>query len=250
MAKELGTRGQERYDWRLIDVSPRRSETADHKIQFVAKKSVVRIGDEVNGERAQRRDGGDQMDFPRCPWATSAILTAYHDREWGVPLHDDSSLFELLSLEGAQAGLSWETVLRKRERYRAVFSGFDPRAVARISPRRMERILQDPGIIRNRAKVQSTIANAKALLHVADEFGSFDAYVWQFVNGRPIVNRPGRAHKVPSSSKESAAMSKDLVRRGFRFVGPTICYAFMQAAGLVNDHLITCAWHKRPGASR
>ncbi|MBV8198224.1 MAG: DNA-3-methyladenine glycosylase I, partial [Candidatus Eremiobacteraeota bacterium] len=163
-------------------------------------------------------------------------------------LHDDASLFELLSLEGAQAGLSWETVLRKRDRYRALFAGFNPAAVARITPARTARILQDPGIIRNRAKVESTIANAKALRPIVKEFGSFDAYVWRFVGGKPIVNHPRRTGDVPSSSAESLALSKDLLRRGFRFVGPTICYAFMQAAGLVNDHLITCAWRARAGA--
>ncbi|MBV9233069.1 MAG: DNA-3-methyladenine glycosylase I [Candidatus Eremiobacteraeota bacterium] len=200
----------------------------------------MRVGDEVNGERAERGEGRDESRVLRCAWATTPLLIEYHDREWGVPLHDDASLFELLSLEGAQAGLSWVTVLRKRARYRALFRGFDPAAVARITPARVERILQDPGIIRNRAKVESTIANAKAIVKIAEEIGSFDAYVWRFVGGKPIVNRRRRQTDVPSSSPQSVAMSRDLLRRGFRFTGPTICYAFMQAAGLVNDHLVTC----------
>jgi DNA-3-methyladenine glycosylase I len=162
-----------------------------------------------------------------------------------VPLHDDSSLFELLVLEGAQAGLSWETVLRKRSRYRDLFGRFDPSFVARISPATVEKILRDPGIVRNRAKVESAVLNARALLRVAGEFGTFDAYVWQFVGGEPIVNRRRRLSDVPSSTRESKAMSADLARRGFRFTGPTICYAFMQAAGLVNDHLISCPWRER-----
>ncbi len=179
----------------------------------------------------------------RCAWATKPPMIEYHDREWGVPLHDDRALFELLQLEGAQAGLSWETVLRKRERYRELFARFDPAAVSRITPARVERILRDPGIIRNRAKVESTVTNARALLKVREEFGTFDRYVWQFVDGKPIVNRRRRGQRLPSSTKRSEAMSADLRRRGFRFVGPTICYAFMQAAGLVNDHIIDCDWH-------
>jgi DNA-3-methyladenine glycosylase I len=172
-------------------------------------------------------------------------LIAYHDNEWGVPLHDDSSLFELLVLEGAQAGLSWETVLRKRARYREIFRKFDPVRVARITPARVERILSDPGIVRNRAKIESAVGNAKALLRLRDDFASFDAYVWGFVDGAPIVNHRRRAAEIPASTRESHALSKDLSRRGFRFVGPTICYAFMQAAGLVNDHLVTCDWYAR-----
>ncbi|MBV8530361.1 MAG: DNA-3-methyladenine glycosylase I [Candidatus Eremiobacteraeota bacterium] len=172
-------------------------------------------------------------------------MIEYHDREWGVPLHDDASLFELLSLEGAQAGLSWATVLRKRERYRELFRNFDPAAVARVTPARIEKILSDPGIIRNRAKVESVVTNAKALLRVRTEFGSFDAYIWRFVDYKPIVNRRARREDLPSSTERSKAMSADLRRRGFRFVGPTICYAFMQAAGMVNDHLSSCEWHDR-----
>ena len=167
-------------------------------------------------------------------------MIAYHDREWGVPVHDDRTLFEMLCLEGAQAGLSWETVLRKRERYRELFKNFDPRLVARITPARIEKILTDPGIIRNRAKVESVVGNAKALLAVRDEFGSFDAYIWGFVGGRTLVNKWRRTAQLPAVSAESEALSADLRRRGFRFVGPTICYAKLQASGLVNDHLVSC----------
>lgn len=181
----------------------------------------------------------------RCPWATTPDMIAYHDQEWGVPVHDDRVLFEFLTLEGAQAGLSWITVLRKRERYRALFAQFDPVRVARMTPKAVDRLLGDPGIIRNRAKVESAIGNAKALLKARDEFGSFDAYVWRFVDGRPIVNRRRRMAQIPATSKESDAMSGELRRRGFRFVGATICYAFMQAVGMVNDHLVDCAWHDR-----
>jgi DNA-3-methyladenine glycosylase I len=174
-------------------------------------------------------------------------MIAYHDKEWGVPLHTDSSLFELLVLEGAQAGLSWETVLRKRPRYRELFGKFDPAFVARITPARVEKLMLDPGIIRNRAKIESAIANARALLRLRDQTGSFGTYVWRFVSGTPIVNAPRSLAEVPASSDESRALSADLIRRGFRFVGPTICYAFMQAAGLVNDHLTYCAWQRQPG---
>jgi DNA-3-methyladenine glycosylase I len=162
-----------------------------------------------------------------------------------VPLHDDPSLFELLILEGAQAGLSWETVLRKRARYRKVFAGFDPVRVARMTPARVEKLLTDPGIIRNRAKIESAVTNARGLLRLLAEFPSFDAYVWQFVGGAPVDNHRRRLSDLPASTPESKAMSADMLRRGFRFVGPTICYAFMQAAGLVNDHVIDCAWHDR-----
>ena len=181
----------------------------------------------------------------RCPWATTPDMIAYHDQEWGVPVHDDRVLFEFLTLEGAQAGLSWITVLRKRERYRALFHQFDPVRVARMTPKAVDRLLGDPGIIRNRAKIESAIGNAKAVLKARDEFGSFDAYVWRFVDGRPIVNRRRRMAQIPATSKESDAMSEELRRRGFRFVGATICYAFMQAVGMVNDHLVDCAWHDR-----
>jgi DNA-3-methyladenine glycosylase I len=181
----------------------------------------------------------------RCHWAQTEPMIAYHDREWGVPVHDDRTLFEMLCLEGAQAGLSWEIVLRRRERYRELFRNFDPALVARMTPARIEKILQDGGIIRNRAKIESVVANAKALLKIRREFGSFDAYIWGFVDGKPIVNRRRRAEDVPASTERSEAMSRDLKKRGFSFVGPTICYAFMQAVGMVNDHRVSCDWHDR-----
>ncbi|MGA8474591.1 MAG: DNA-3-methyladenine glycosylase I [Candidatus Cybelea sp.] len=181
----------------------------------------------------------------RCHWAQTEPMIAYHDREWGVPIHDDRTLFEILCLEGAQAGLSWEIVLRRRERYRELFRNFDPALVARMTPARIEKILQDPGIIRNRAKIESVVANAKALLKIRGEFGSFDEYIWHFVDGKPIVNRRHRAEDVPASTERSEAMSRDLKKRGFSFVGPTICYAFMQAVGMVNDHRVSCDWHDR-----
>ena len=176
----------------------------------------------------------------RCTWATTPLGIAYHDAEWGIPVHDDRVLFEFLTLEGAQAGLSWETILRKRERYREVFAEFDPARVARFTPARIEKLLLDPGIVRNRLKVESTVSNARAFLAVQKEYGSFDAYIWRFVGGRPIVNRPASLRDLPTRTAESDAMSKDLKKRGFRFVGSTICYAFMEAVGLVNDHLVTC----------
>ncbi|MCL4741364.1 MAG: DNA-3-methyladenine glycosylase I [Phycisphaerales bacterium] len=179
----------------------------------------------------------------RCPWAKTELSIAYHDAEWGVPRHDDRTLFEFITLEGAQAGLSWETILRKRDRYREVFAGFDPSRVARFTPARVERLLADPGIVRNRAKVESTVANARAVLRVQREFGSLDAYLWRFVDGCPVVNRRRRMSDVPASTPVSDAMSKDLKRRGFGFVGTTICYALMQAVGMVNDHLVTCPRH-------
>ena len=178
----------------------------------------------------------------RCPWASTPDLIAYHDAEWGKPSHDDATLFEFLVLEGAQAGLSWETVLRKRERYRKLFGGFDPAFVANVTPARIKRMMLDPGIIRNRAKIESAVSNARALLLVRQEFDTFDDYVWRFVGGKPIRNRWRRLEEVPSSTPQSEAMSSDLRKRGFRFVGPTICYAFMQAVGMVNDHLLDCAW--------
>lgn len=177
----------------------------------------------------------------RCDWAgNDPLMISYHDREWGVPVHDDRKLFEFLVLEGAQAGLSWRTVLRKREQYRRAFRGFDPERVARFGGKEVERLLADPGIIRNRAKVESAVANARLFLEVREEMGSFDAYLWRFTGGRPIVNRFRKMSELPSQSRESVAMSGDLRARGFRFVGPTICYAFMQAAGLVWDHTTDC----------
>jgi len=180
----------------------------------------------------------------RCDWAgDDPLMISYHDEEWGVPQHEDRKLFEFLVLEGAQAGLSWRTVLRKREGYRKAFQDFDPERVARYGAEDVSRLLSDPGIIRNRAKVESAISNARHLLDVRAEFGSFDAYLWRFSRGKPIVNRFRTLSELPSSSLESDAMSRDLVKRGFRFVGPTICYAFMQAVGMVNDHLVHCFRH-------
>ena len=176
----------------------------------------------------------------RCGWANSPLLIEYHDREWGVPLHDDRRLFELLILEGAQAGLSWETILNKRENYRRAFDNFDPLKISRYDTRRVRALLADSGIVRNRLKIAATISNAQAFLAVKKEFGSFDRYVWQFVGGEPRGNRQREPRSVPVRTVESDAMSKDFNKRGFRFVGTTICYAFMQAAGLVNDHALDC----------
>jgi DNA-3-methyladenine glycosylase I len=177
----------------------------------------------------------------RCPWAgDDPLYRQYHDREWGVPLHSDRKLFELLILEGAQAGLSWITILRKRERYRKALDQFDARKIARYNERSISRLLADPGIVRNRLKVEAAVANARAFLAVRKEFGSFDAYIWRFVGGSPLVNRRRALRQVPPATPESEAMSRDLRERGFRFVGPTICYAFMQATGMVNDHLTGC----------
>lgn len=178
---------------------------------------------------------------PRCAWAEgSARYRAYHDREWGVPVHDDRTFFEFLILEGAQAGLSWSTILDKREGYREAFAGFDPAKVARFDARKVERLLANPGIVRNRLKVESSVGNARAFLAVQREHGSFDGYVWAFVGGAPIDGRRRALSEVPATTPESDALSKDLGRRGFRFVGSTIVYAFMQAVGLVNDHVVTC----------
>jgi DNA-3-methyladenine glycosylase I len=178
----------------------------------------------------------------RCEWADGddPLLLSYHDEEWGVPSHHDPHLFELLTLEGAQAGLSWRTILHKREGYRAAFRQFDPAPVARFSARKVEALLNDPAIVRNRLKVESTVNNARRMLEVQEQFGTFDAYIWQFVDGSPIVGRRRRLGDLPAETPESNGMSKDLKRRGFRFIGPTVCYAFMQAAGLVNDHVVTC----------
>ena len=183
------------------------------------------------------------MATTRCDWATTELGIRYHDEEWGVPRHDDRVLFEFLILEGAQAGLSWETILRKREAYRAAFAGFDPVKVAAFGPRDVARLLADAGIVRNRLKVASAIANAKAFLAVQREFGSFDAYVWRFVDGEPTQNTWRRMQDVPARTAASDAMGKDLSRRGFNFVGSTICYAYMQAVGMVNDHLVGCFRH-------
>jgi DNA-3-methyladenine glycosylase I len=176
----------------------------------------------------------------RCAWATTPLTIAYHDNEWGVPAHDDRVLFEFLVLEGAQAGLSWETILKKRDAYRRAFAAFDPSRVARFSNARIERLLLDPGIVRNRLKIAGAVRNAAAFLDVQREFGSFDAYVWRFVGGAPLVNVRRAAKDVPARTKESDTLSRDLRRRGFTFVGSTICYAFMQAIGMVDDHTADC----------
>ena len=181
----------------------------------------------------------------RCEWGTvSQLYIDYHDNEWGVPIHDDRTLFEFLILEGAQAGLSWETVLKKRENYRKAFSNFDPVKVSRYSDKKVEALMGNKGIIRNRLKITSAIKNAKRFLEVQKEFGSFDTYIWQFVNGKPITNRFKSIQEIPATTKESDAMSKDLKKRGFTFVGPTICYAHMQATGMVNDHIVGCFRYK------
>jgi DNA-3-methyladenine glycosylase I len=180
------------------------------------------------------------MTVVRCWWAVGDLLVAYHDKEWGMPHHDDRGLFELLVLEAAQAGLSWITVLKKREHFRAAFDDFDPKKIAAYDRKKLQALLGNPGIIRNRRKIESAIHNAKAFLQLQSEFGSFDAYIWQFVGGHPKKHRWRSPKEIPSQTRESNAMSKDLQGRGFTFVGPTICYAFMQAAGMVNDHTTRC----------
>ena len=183
----------------------------------------------------------------RCGWVSDdPLYIAYHDDEWGVPVHDDRQLFELLTLEGAQAGLSWITILRKRENYRGVFDNFDPMLVAEYDEQKIAELLVNPGIVRNKLKVNSTIENARAFLRVQEGCGSFDRYIWQFVDGQLIVNAWTKLAEVPAQTPESQAMSKDLRKRGFRFVGPTICYAFMQATGMVNDHEVSCFRHQHP----
>jgi DNA-3-methyladenine glycosylase I len=190
-------------------------------------------------------------DIARCPWpGNDPLYVDYHDREWGVPVHDDRLLFEFLILEGAQAGLSWITILRKRTAYRAAFAGFDPEAVARFDGAKVAELLANPGIVRNRLKVGSAITNARAFLAVQEEFGSFDAYQWRFVDGRPIRNAWQSLQEIPASTPVSDAMSRDLKRRGFRFVGSTICYSHMQAVGMVNDHLVTCFRWREVGGDR
>jgi DNA-3-methyladenine glycosylase I len=176
----------------------------------------------------------------RCAWASEGLSIPYHDEEWGVPVHDDRTLFEFLILEGAQAGLSWSTILNKRENYRKAFDRFNPDRVAKYDRRKVQQLLRDPGIVRNKLKIASAIENAKAFLRVQEEFGSFDRYIWQFVGGKPRVNKRKSMREVPARTTESDAMSKDLKRRGFNFVGSTICYAMMQATGMVNDHLVDC----------
>jgi DNA-3-methyladenine glycosylase I len=180
----------------------------------------------------------------RCSWAKNDLAIAYHDAEWGVPLHDERGLFEFLVLEGAQAGLSWDTILRKRENYRAAFDNFDAEKVARYNDKKIAELLENEGIIRNRLKIASAIGNAQAFLRVQDEIGSFDKYIWNFVDGKPLKNKPKDTSEVPAKTAVSDAISKDLKKRGFNFVGSTIMYAFMQATGMVNDHLVTCFRYK------
>jgi len=188
---------------------------------------------------AKRRE--DAGPVTRCGWAgADPLYVRYHDEEWGVAVHDDRALFEFLTLEGAQAGLAWITILRKRAGYRKAFAGFDPKKVARFDEARIDALVQDEGIVRHRGKIESTVTNARAFLAVQKEHGSFDAYIWSFVGGAPLVNRRRTLKDVPARTPESEAMSRDLTKRGFRFVGPTICYAFMQACGLVDDHVSTC----------
>lgn len=180
------------------------------------------------------------MIMTRCGWAKTELSIAYHDHEWGVPVHEDRLLFEFLILEGAQAGLSWETILKKREQYRRAFDGFDARVIARYPQRKIDQLLADPGIVRNRLKIAATIANARAFLDVQRDHGSFDAYLWRFVGGHPKYSRRRTLKDLPARTPESDAMSKDLANHGFKFVGATICYAMMQAVGMVNDHLVNC----------
>jgi DNA-3-methyladenine glycosylase I len=186
----------------------------------------------------------------RCPWATTEPNIAYHDKEWGVPVHNDRVLFEFLILEGAQAGLSWTTILKKRDNYRKAFDGFHAEKIARYGARDVRRLLADTRIVRNRLKIAATIQNAKMFLAVREQFGTFDAYLWSFVGGKPIQNRWRNMTEVPARTTESDAMSRDLLRRGFKFVGSTICYALMQATGMVNDHLVTCPRHAELGGAR
>jgi DNA-3-methyladenine glycosylase I len=181
-----------------------------------------------------------KTELVRCAWASGELMIRYHDEEWGVPVHDDRALFEFLILEGAQAGLSWSTILNKRENYRRAFGGFHAKRIAEYDRNKVRALLQDSGIVRNRLKINAAVENAKAFLRVQEEFGSFDKYIWQFVGGKPRVNAPRSFKQVPARTAESDAMSKDLKRRGFKFVGSTICYAFMQAVGMVNDHVVTC----------
>jgi DNA-3-methyladenine glycosylase I len=186
----------------------------------------------------------------RCGWASGELAIRYHDEEWGVPAHEDRTLFEFLILEGAQAGLSWSTILNKRENYRKAFVGFDVKRVARFDKRKIQQLLRNPGIVRNRLKIDSAVANAKAFLRVQEEFGSFDRYIWQFAGGKPKVNAWRSLRQVPARTAESDAMSKDLKKRGFKFVGSTICYAFMQAVGMVNDHTVDCFRYKPLASQR
>jgi DNA-3-methyladenine glycosylase I len=230
--------------WRVVDLE----QIARFRVQTIfnqADHATTRgIADEVADEVGLVRlvlDFGAMKGAKRCSWPGDLeLMIRYHDTEWGAPLHDDRKHFEFLVLDAAQAGLSWRTILLKRENYRKAFDGFDPEKVARYSDKRVEKLLQDPGIVRNRLKVRSAVTNARCFLEIQKEFGSFDAFIWRFVNGRPIVNRCRTSSDIPARSEASDAMSKELKKRGFTFVGSTICYAYMQAAGLVNDHLLKC----------
>jgi DNA-3-methyladenine glycosylase I len=202
------------------------------------EQSIGRSGKSMGN--AARSESRKPEAVIRCGWATSEPNLSYHDKEWGTPVHDDRTLLEFLILEGAQAGLSWETILKKRENYRELFDDFDVAKIARYTPAKVDRLLANPGIVRNRLKVEATVQNAKCFRIIQKEFGSFDAYVWRFVGGHSIVNRWKSMKEVPVSTRESDALSKDLRKRGFRFVGSTICYAFMQAVGMVDDHLVHC----------
>ena len=221
-----------------------------------AANSVQRFSDRVIHHPRYCRSQMDAQalramtESTRCPWATTELMAAYHDGEWGVPLHDDRALFELLILEGAQAGLSWSTILNKRENYRAAFDNFDARKIACYDARKVKQLLANPGIVRNRLKIAATIQNANAFLAVQKEFGSFERFTWQFVGGKPIQNSWREMKQVPARTPESDAMSKALLGRGFKFVGSTICYAFMQATGMVNDHLVTCPRHREVARRR
>jgi DNA-3-methyladenine glycosylase I len=183
----------------------------------------------------------------RCSWATTESMIVYHDKEWGVPVHDDRLLFEFLILEGAQAGLSWSTILNKRENYRKAFDNFDAEKIAKYDARKIKKLLADPGIVRNRLKVAAAVQNAKAFLEVQKEFGDFNSYIWSFVKNQPVRNKFKSMKQVPARTAESDAMSKDLLKRGFKFAGTTICYAFMQAVGMVNDHIVDCFRHNQIG---
>lgn len=211
--------------------------------------AVQRVGTGRGATPASKRAPAKNLNSPatpaRCQWAKTPLSIEYHDREWGVPVHDDRTLFEFLILEGAQAGLSWETILRKRENYRRAFDNFDPRKVAKYDQHKVEKLLSDEGIIRNRLKIAAAIQNAHSFLAVQKEFGSFDAYVWRFVNGEPL--RRKRGAPVPVTTPKSEALSRDLLNRGFKFVGPTICYSFMQAVGMVNDHDAKCFRYREVG---
>jgi DNA-3-methyladenine glycosylase I len=208
------------------------------KTKATKPKSVKPNGSKLEAENKTANSSAESI--TRCRWANNPLNIAYHDEEWGVPIHDDKKWFEFLILEGAQAGLSWDTILKKRARYREVFDGFDPEKVARYKSRKVQALLRDEGIIRNRLKIAAAIGNARAFLKIQEEFGSFDAYVWQFVGGGPKLNAWKAHQRLPATTPESDALSKDLKKRGFRFVGSTICYALMQATGMVNDHAVHC----------